>query len=688
MVDPTMNVRQGSPLRCCNPREFRQNASPVFRQQFVSENGKMKLTMPMSPLHYITTSGYYANDLRLAHQNAQIDMQKCQQSVPYPVVYEQQSMQMGARGAVEGYYAQRMESMGSRSPTPNMQVLIQQPQEYRRASVQLGSVHSMGIEHTAKVNVVQKSQNVELTDLLTVLIRIEKKLDDLQILCKSKATDIHKKNAILMPKTGDKLTSQLQGPCSEQLLQHIKQSSLAKMSSKLSVSSETLSKASSGKHSADSLCERPIKQMSLPSITQEFTNNEESGSKVFDVSKELRKSNDMLEQFLASAGSIGDVDDQEGALQHENLKLSQAIQDMQAGQNAPQEICDQEDDVPLRPGNNTRNYSSAKPIVSTVSMALEDAEKDSMQNLEKRFQMLIRTFENNRGDNAWLLEQKRAFEAQGGNAIENGQVSALSPQELPAITGGGYDEPDDADIGEIAIRENEGELATREADIRSNASALQTQNIQFPATIPRENAALIDQPQYDGTLVVPGERGLIPIQQRQQDGTLVIPGERGLIPIQQLQQDGTLVIPGERGLAPIQQAQYDGTLVIPGERGLAPIQQAQYDGTLVIPGERGIAPIQQRQQDGTLVVPGERGLALNQQTRRTSQEYQAELQAEQALRNQFSKNGGSSIEGSNLVAKSSHGKMESQSLTCSVLAEECSRQSSLERVDSIRDLNT
>ncbi|CDR94082.1 hypothetical protein, conserved [Babesia bigemina] len=505
MVDPTMNARQGSPMRCCNPRAFRRNASPVFRQQFISDNGKMKLSMPMSPLHYITASGYYANDLRLASPNVQMDAQKCPQPVPYPMVYDQQPMQMGSIGVVDACYPQRMESVGSRPPTPNMQVFVQQPQEYRRASAQLGGAQNVVVEQKSNVSLGQPSQRIELTDILLVLTRIEKKVDHLQELHEAMENENKEKNAMFKPKSGEQTAAQLHVHCTEHLVQQIKPASLEKLGSKLSVSSETLSKSSSGKYSSESLCDRPMKQLSMPSITQELANIQKPGSKVFDVSNELRKSNDMLEQFLATAGAIGDVDDQEGALQHENLQLSQAMKHIEAGQHPTQEICDQEGDDQSK-SETIESYSAAKPIVSTVSMIMEDQAKDSIENLEKRFHMLIKTLEHNRGDNARMNGQTGALEGRKENAIEGAKQPALTAQQLQAIAAGGFDAEGGFNMGEIALRGIIGELATREAEARTG-SELQTRNIQLPAVIPTENTALTLQSQQAVAPVVPQDMG-------------------------------------------------------------------------------------------------------------------------------------------------------------------------------------
>lgn len=53
------------PLSCCiNPGE-KQNPNPVFKQQYVTEAGQIKMKMPISPMHYITRASYLAHDDRV-----------------------------------------------------------------------------------------------------------------------------------------------------------------------------------------------------------------------------------------------------------------------------------------------------------------------------------------------------------------------------------------------------------------------------------------------------------------------------------------------------------------------------------------------------------------------------------------------------------------------------------------------
>ncbi|XP_952133.1 uncharacterized protein TA13985 [Theileria annulata] len=51
-----------SPLSCCILPD--QNMNPVFKQQYVTEGGKMKMTVPLSPMHYITNAKIYTYDDR------------------------------------------------------------------------------------------------------------------------------------------------------------------------------------------------------------------------------------------------------------------------------------------------------------------------------------------------------------------------------------------------------------------------------------------------------------------------------------------------------------------------------------------------------------------------------------------------------------------------------------------------
>ncbi|UKJ90515.2 hypothetical protein MACJ_001449 [Theileria orientalis] len=53
------------PLSCCiNPGE-KQSPNPVFKQQYVTEAGQIKMKMPISPMHYITRASYLAHDDRV-----------------------------------------------------------------------------------------------------------------------------------------------------------------------------------------------------------------------------------------------------------------------------------------------------------------------------------------------------------------------------------------------------------------------------------------------------------------------------------------------------------------------------------------------------------------------------------------------------------------------------------------------
>ncbi|AFZ79537.1 hypothetical protein BEWA_023860 [Theileria equi strain WA] len=55
-------MNPNSPLSCCRPKN--EQSSPLFRQQYVNQGGKVKLTMPLSPMHYLTNANGYINDMR------------------------------------------------------------------------------------------------------------------------------------------------------------------------------------------------------------------------------------------------------------------------------------------------------------------------------------------------------------------------------------------------------------------------------------------------------------------------------------------------------------------------------------------------------------------------------------------------------------------------------------------------
>ncbi|KAK2195528.1 hypothetical protein BdWA1_003204 [Babesia duncani] len=75
-------MKSTSPLTCCKPKDERFYQTPLFKQQYKSENGKMKMTMPVSPMHYVVGANYYANDHRAGSNPYEYGLQHFEQSMP------------------------------------------------------------------------------------------------------------------------------------------------------------------------------------------------------------------------------------------------------------------------------------------------------------------------------------------------------------------------------------------------------------------------------------------------------------------------------------------------------------------------------------------------------------------------------------------------------------------------------
>ncbi|GFE54909.1 hypothetical protein BaOVIS_023130 [Babesia ovis] len=497
MVNTGITMSSNSPLGCCKPKDERRNVAPVFRQQFINDNGKMKLTMPVSPLHYITSSTYYANDHRIGVKNNQWDghvLQQVTPQVPYPMVYEQQVGNTGSRGLVDGYYVQRMENApNKRMQTPNLQ-LVTQPQ-YRQASAQVSKETGVYGDVPYRGTTIQQNYKVELTDVVHFLARIEDRLKNVEILCKTNKTELERVNSALygnqtmQENNGMDMQRSLQENQGEySKLQH-PDTDLETYHSKVSASSETLSNSGSNKSSTINGSLDMDKQNSMPSMFERISNSEDYGSRVFDVSQELRNSNDMIEKFL-SGNAESEVVRNIG-FEHENMEFSMTVDKREPLENLEHEYQRMAESLKKYPSTNSDD-TSVKPIVTTSTSDAEEINNMALANLGKRFQMLMSSLE------------KSANEAVNGNI----QVKLMQQGDFPNAANNsnpeqfGVNETQSGGTNLLALSErqmNDGALVL--ADDRS--------------------MALMDQQMNGGILVVPGDRSMaLPEDQSLQMPTL------------------------------------------------------------------------------------------------------------------------------------------------------------------------
>ncbi|ORM41667.1 uncharacterized protein BXIN_2816 [Babesia sp. Xinjiang] len=564
MVNSTMNIAAGSPLSCCKPKAQRRGLSPVFKQQYVNDNGKMKLTMPVSPLHYITTAGYYANDMRMVPQNAQWDNQiiipPVAQQLPYPIICEQHGLSTGSRGIMDGLHAHRVENVPlGRMPTPNFQVMTQPQRRQESAQVNRAPVRNLEVPYGPTI--FQQNMKPELPDLMTLLARIEARIKNLEVICKSNETKVEELNMLLMKIQGINITksqveedSALDGNKSEDNVLNNTEQVIESMSKQVSRISESASNYNAEKLSASSHGDGQSEQSSLHPLVERLTHTADNyGSAVFDVSEELRNSNDMLERYLSVSGDLSAEEEMEASLRKRNMEFSLTLK-TDKNYNPLEPDYKNENEALQRTKSSDSETATIKPIVTTNSMVQDEGRNNTvLANLEKRFQVLMQSFENNKEGVLWTSPQFQIFPQQretknltnsrdfgeGTLAISGERNTALNEQEqneedLPFLIDKINALPEEIRKDLILVKPSEEFSARRIFNERKAALAAKAGN----------TVALKDQQQMEGTLVLPGDRTVALTEQQQMEGTLVLPGDRTVALTEQQQTEGTLEMRG------------------------------------------------------------------------------------------------------------------------------------------------
>lgn len=460
MVNQIINRMPGSPLGCCNPKEERQMVSPVFRQQYVNDNGKMKLTMPVSPLHYITSPAYYANDYRLAQLQQPWEVQQPN----HPQLYDPQMMHTEERKLVEQIYPKQVDSaVTKRIPTPNIHLMMQQR---RQASAQLGMAEKGMPEFIQKP---VETNNVNMVELLESLRRIEAKLNHLEETCKSNEVGLLKVLRTLLGTDNavESAQDEMAVPPTalpslaikdERLIMrnvaYAQENMRANSSLRRSGSSMVMSKAGS----ESMRTEKMLTNGDIPQTISEFNAGKGTyGSTVFDVSQELRQSNDMLEKFLSNSSLDGSKD---GVLmQQENMELS-----MLATKQTPAIAAEH-----MRAINNDKfskktnagaggTALNVKPLVTTASMAtMENRNNRVIEDLEKRFHMMLNTLDNI-SEARHMSEQKLDHQREDLRAIENDSNMPKEQLSLNAPPAANSDALALLKSGQMALLNSSGEM--------------------------------------------------------------------------------------------------------------------------------------------------------------------------------------------------------------------------------------
>ncbi|GIX63717.1 calcium channel flower homolog isoform X1, putative [Babesia caballi] len=549
MANSGNNGKGSLPLGCCRPKEERQGASPVFRQQYVNDNGRMRLTMPVSPMHYITSAGYYANDMRLAHMQPPRDPQTAgeqaahamvhqfHQQVPqqlqsqllpqappfaaYPQMYDPQEVQKEMRQRMSSGYGQKVESVGSvRSATPNAHLMAKQPNQQlyrmRRESATVRQEPMAVVEPHVHPFEHKREAAVKSEEIASVLKKLEERMSRLTVLCES----ILEETLSVKAKLGGNPENSAEA---EKAVESSERSSRGSVSISGSVSGvecersqslvalENLSKEGASSCSFASLPSRSAQQAALCPLTKENSRSENYGSTVFDVSKELRKSNDMLEHFLSGSESMGSEKNAEHFLKHENMQVSVTNQTHKPQKGVMVPVFQKGEMVQAAEQEDSRKVADVVPYVTTASMVQDENNlKATMQHIEKNFQSLMNTFAH--GQMAMMREgmQDRVLgqEADERMAIGNGQEERGGL----ALRGTGASGGDIALVnsGGIAIPGKAGELATREA-ANGGGEVVVLQDgstVQAHALENQEQLELADMREAGGAIVVPGEMGV------------------------------------------------------------------------------------------------------------------------------------------------------------------------------------
>ncbi|KAK1443731.1 hypothetical protein BgAZ_206070 [Babesia gibsoni] len=434
-MNTNMNRITSSPLGCCKPKEERQMISPVFRQQYINDHGKMKLTVPVSPIHYIAASGYYANDYRFSQQPHQWEVQP----VPYPHAFDQHMINMDEHRHVDAStYAQQVDSASQqRSPTPNIHLMMQQGGQ---ASVQLGRNGSRVAENAASIHdSFSKAREFNVKDVTESLIRIEEHLKKLEDICMSNQTGILRVLRTLLGterslngSTGGNPKLHISVPSvansislkDEQSVIDSREVSGLKVEAKQSLHSQKDSESVSNSNLPNDIDMAPLAQVCN-------LGNCDEGSKVFDVSQELKKSNDMLEKYLSSSDSFSGSEDQ-GTLLHENMNLSICGQNNQKDMDSgitPALI--KKTGFP-KDSARLKGFKSldVKPLVTTASMASTELQNNALiENLEKRFKLMMSSLEGMKSETKEPAQSKSLPQTNNGlMAIGNeGKVNIGSP---------------------------------------------------------------------------------------------------------------------------------------------------------------------------------------------------------------------------------------------------------------------
>ncbi|EDO06571.1 hypothetical protein BBOV_II006210 [Babesia bovis T2Bo] len=565
-----MNMSAASPLGCCKPKDERRNVTPVFRQQYINDNGKMKLTMPLSPLHYITSSNYYANDHRMPIQHNPWEQAHVVQQMPYPVAYEQQVSNTGSKQTGENYYVYNNEPVGNkRMTTPSMHIMTQT--QYRQQSAQVHNENSI-IKQESYKNVTTQCQKIEPTEVLQMLTKIEERIINIESTCKQNADKLDTLVSILENvKVEQEMETQTMISSSHtESIPLDQEIALDTMQSKISQGSQTVSNGSinSKMNSQDSY---KCFDTPMPSFNQQ--QQDEYGSKVFDVSQELKKSNDMIERFL-SGGSATLDDNRSISLQHESMELSMLSENKEPEVTMKQEYEHLTDTYQKYASSESLNCS-VKPIVTTASMIPDECRKsNALDNLGRRFQMLMHS-----------LEQSAKEAAKHNVSLQ-------------------IREPGDAQKSANNVEHKERQMLALEEEVNNTNQDFNPQK------------ALSNERYYDGTLVIPGSQQMALQEQASRDQSLVIPGSQQMALQEQASRDQSLVIPGSQQMALQEQASRDQSLVIPGSQQMALQEQQSRDQSLVIPGSQQMALQEQQSRDQSLVIPGSQQMALQEQASR------------------------------------------------------------------------
>ncbi|UKK01948.2 hypothetical protein MACK_001301 [Theileria orientalis] len=261
------------PLSCCiNPGE-KQTNNPVFKQQYVTEAGQIKMKMPISPMHYITRSSYLAHDDRLPMK------------FDHSYSYYNERMRQNSRPVDMEYKS----DIGRRIVTPPVS-FVAHPRKNTPAHV-IDQSHSNpgSISYTLRT--------------------IDERLSRIELICRNNEEEIRDIIQMLKPRpevdsnvdmnnlnSGDSQLFQTREMDAKEFEQFMKNHesvgyNFAKYNLKYGNSNDQVEASQ----------ENQTKQSTLNqglNLSGEFVSKDED--KMFDVSEDLKTSNDILENYIKS----------------------------------------------------------------------------------------------------------------------------------------------------------------------------------------------------------------------------------------------------------------------------------------------------------------------------------------------------------------------------------------------------